>query len=309
MAVPLRKRIKRGVRSVVVAGAIRLLMRLPRRLVWSVGTFAGRVAFRVAGQTRRLALQNLAAVLPEKSEMERREIARAMFVHFGRVAAEMVTAQAYDPFIEAYVELRDPELLRDVMERKKGMVYVTGHVGNWEMSGRRIARFCGVSAVIAKAGHDRRLNALAEEVRATGKMETLWREDPATGRAMIRFLRSGKSLGILIDQDTSVQNVFVPFFGRLAATPRAAADLALRFGSAVVVGTLHRKGDGPDDGHLLELTEVPYDPTPSDKEAEVLRITGECSRLLEEAIRRHPAEWVWMHERWKSRPPAEPASK
>jgi KDO2-lipid IV(A) lauroyltransferase len=194
------------------------------------------------------------------------------------------------------------------MDRKKGMVYVTGHVGNWELSGRRIARFCGESAVIEKAGHDRRLNALAEELRATGKMETLWREDPATGRAMIRFLRSGKSLGILIDQDTSVQNVWVPFFGRTAATPRAAADLALRFGSAVVVGTLHRKGEGPDAGHLLELIEVPYDPAPADKEAEVLRITAECSRLLEEAIRRHPAEWVWMHERWKSRPP-EHASK
>jgi KDO2-lipid IV(A) lauroyltransferase len=304
VAVPLRKRVKRAVRSVVVVGAIRLVSHLPRRLAWHVGTFVGAAGFHVARKTRRLALGSLAIAFPEKSEAERLEILRAMFVHYGRGAAELVTIRSYDPILESYVELRDPELLREVMARGKGMVYVTGHVGSWELNGRRIARFCGESAVIAKASHDPRLNDLAEESRASGKMETLWREDPSTGRAMIRILRAGKGLGILIDQDTAVQNVFVPFFGRLAATPRSAADLALRFGSAVVVGTIHRKGDGSDDGHLLELTEVPYDPSPPDKEAEVVRITGECSRILEEAIRRHPAEWVWMHERWKSAPSA-----
>lgn len=304
MAVPLRKRFKRSVRSLVVVGAIRLVSHLPRRLAFRIGTFIGWAGFHVAGRTRRLALQGLAVGFPEKSETERLAIARAMFIHYGRAAGELVTVRKYDPDLESYVELRDPELLRDVMARKKGMVYVTGHLGTWELNGRRIARYCGESAVIAKAGHDRRLNALAEESRASGMMETLWREEPSTGRAMIRILRAGKGLGLLIDQDTAVQNVFAPFFGRLAATPRAAADLALRFGAAVVVGTIHRKGDGPDAGHLLELTEVPYDPAPSDREAEVLRITAECNRALEDAIRRHPEEWVWMHQRWKTPPPA-----
>jgi len=302
MAVPLRKRVKRAVRSVVVAAFIRAITRLPRRLAFRIGTLLGRVAPLFARETARLSLQSLAAAFPEKSEAERREIVRAMFVHLGRAAAEVVTSRRYDPILESYVELGSPDLLGEVMARKKGMVYVTGHVGNWELNGRRIARFCGDSAVIAKAGHDPRLNALMEEIRGSGKMETLWREDPSTGRAMIRILRSGKGLGLLIDQDTDVQNVFVPFFGRPAATPRSAGDLALRFGSAVIVGTAHRRGDGPDAGHLLELTEVPYDPAPPDKEAEVLRITAECNRILEEAIRRHPAEWVWMHQRWKSRP-------
>ena len=303
MAVPLRKRVKRAVRSVVVAGLVRAITRLPRRLAFAIGTWLGRVAPLFARGTVRLALGSLATAFPEKSEAERRGIVRAMFVHLGRAAAEVVTSRKLDPILEAYVELGNPDLLRDVMARKKGMVYVTGHVGNWELNGRRIARFCGDSAVIAKAGHDPRLNALMEELRGSGKMETLWREDPATGRAMIRILRAGKGLGLLIDQDTDVQNVFAPFFGRPAATPRSAADLALRFGAAVVVGTVHRRGDGPDAGHLLELTEVPYDPAPADREAEVLRITAECNRLLEEAIRRHPSEWVWMHQRWKTLPP------
>lgn len=303
MAVPLRKRAKRAVRSVVVAAFVRAIANLPRRLTFRIGSLLGRVAPFFARGTVRLALRSLAVAFPEKSDAERKELVRAMFVHLGRAAAEVVTARSYDPILESYVELRDPGLLRDVMARKKGMVYVTGHVGNWELNGRRIARFCGDSAVIAKAGHDPRLNALMGELRGSGRMETLWREDPATGRAMIRILRAGKGLGLLIDQDTDVQNVFVPFFGRPAATPRSAADLALRFGAAVVVGTAHRRGDGPDAGHLLELTEVPYDPNPADREAEVLRITAECNRVMEEAIRRHPAEWVWMHQRWKTTPP------
>jgi Kdo2-lipid IVA lauroyltransferase/acyltransferase len=90
--------------------------------------------------------------------------------------------------------------------------------------------------------------------------------------------------------------------GRLAHMPRTAADLALRFGAPVVVGTIHRKGPRASDGHLLEVLEIPFAADPPDREAEVTRLTAVCSAALEAAIRRHPAEWVWMHERWKTRP-------
>ena len=102
-----------------------------------------------------------------------------------------------------------------------------------------------------------------------------------------------------------MQGVFVPFFGRLAYTPRAVGDLALRFGATVVVGTSHRRGPGAGAGHELDVVEVPYDEHPADREAEVVRVTAACAALQEAAIRRHPEEWVWMHDRWKTRPPSE----
>jgi KDO2-lipid IV(A) lauroyltransferase len=71
----------------------------------------------------------------------------------------------------------------------------------------------------------------------------------------------------------------------------------------VVVGWCRRRGPGPDDGHEIEVVEVPCDPDAADREAEVVRLTAACSRELEAAIRRSPSEWVWMHERWKTRPP------
>jgi KDO2-lipid IV(A) lauroyltransferase len=167
---------------------------------------------------------------------------------------------------------------------------------------QRVAGFIP-SATIARAGKDAKLTELIGEARATGNVETLWREDPATARAMIRCFKQGKLLGILIDQDTRVQGVFVPFFGRPAWTPRGAADLALRFRAPVVVGWCRRRGPGPGDGHEIQVLEVPSDPDAPDREAEVVRLTAACTALLEEAIRANPPEWVWMHERWRTQPP------
>lgn len=309
MAAPLRKRIKRKARSWLVVAAIRLLSFLPLGPALALGGAAGALAYRLAGKTRRLALAQLALAFPDRNDAERAAIARAMFVHLGRSALELAAIRSYDARLATYVELAPPRLLAEVMARGKGMVFVTGHVGSWELLARAIARAGVPNAVIAKRNADEGLNRMAEAFRAGGGVTTLWREDDATGRAIIRTLRGGKALGLLIDQDTDVQSVFVPFFGRLAATPRAAADLAIRFGAPVVVGTIHRRGPRAADGHLLELVEIPYDAAAADREAEVVRLTAACSAALEAAIRRHPAEWVWMHERWKTRPPDDALAK
>ncbi len=302
MGPPLRKKIKRGARSVLVRLAVRLLGLLPLRPALALGAFAGRLAYHLAGDTRRLALAQLAVAFPEKTEAERDAIARGMFEHLGRSALELAAIRSIDDRLASYVELSPPTLLRDVIARGRGMVFVTGHVGSWELLARRIARGGIPNAVIAKAGADAALNTMAERFRAEGGVTTLWRESPETGRAIIRTFRQGKALGLLIDQDTKVQGVFVPFFGRLAFTPRAAADLAIRFGAPVVVGTIHRKGPRAGDGHLVTVTEIRFSSDPPDREAESIRLTAACSAVLEEAIRRSPEEWVWMHERWKTRP-------
>lgn len=303
MPPPLHKRLKRSIRSVLVRGLLALVSVLPLGPALRLGGAIGVLAYHVARKTRRLALEHLAVAFPEKAEVEREAICRAMFVHLGRSALELTSIRSYDARLEEYVALPQAALLAEVMARGKGLMFVTGHLGNWELLARRIARAGVPNAAIAKSGGDPRLNRLAERLRAEGGVTTLWREDADTGRAIIRTFRQGKALGLLIDQDTNVQGVFAPFFGRPAYTPRAAADLALRFRAPVVVATVHRRGPNPGDGHELELTEVAYDPDPPDREAEVVRLTAACNALLEDAIRRHPAEWVWMHARWKRRPP------
>ena len=303
MATPLHKRLKRGLRSRLIAAAYRLVALIPLGPGLRIGARLGALAYRLAGKTRRLALTHLAQAFPEKGEAERAEIARRMFVHLGMSAFEITSIRSYDDRLASYMENRDQELVRAAVARGKGIVFVTGHLGNWELMARLMAKTqCAVSAV-AKRGADARLMGLIEDWRASGQVTTLWREDPGTARALLRVFKQNQALGILVDQDTKVQGVWVPFFGRPAYTPRAPGDLALRTGAPVLVGTCHRKGERPGDGFKFEVTEIPYDPKPADKEAEVIRITAACQAVMEAAIRRYPADWVWMHERWKTQPP------
>lgn len=303
MTVPLHKRVKRSVRSSVIAAALRLVALVPLRLGLRIGGWGGVLAYHLLGKTRALALTHLALAFPEKPEAERRAIARQMFVHLARSAMEITSIEQWDDRLTDYVQQRDPELLKAAVAQGKGVVFVTGHLGNWELMARLVARVGAPVSAVAKRGGDARLMGLIEAWRSSGGVTTLWREDPSTARALLRVFKEGRVLGILVDQDTKVQGVWVPFFGRPAYTPRAPADLALRTGAPVLVGTSHRRGQNPGDGFLFEVTEVPYDPRPADREAEVVRITAACQAVMEEAIRRHPADWVWMHERWKTPPP------
>ncbi len=309
MTVPLRKRIKRSFRSALLRAVVRLLAHVPLRPALALATFAARIAWLLARDTRRQMLAQLAIAFPEKSRAEREAIARASLVHLAWLAAEVATLPCYRDRLAEYVGLAPgaEELLQEAVARGRGLVYVTGHVGNWELMAQRVPMLGFGAATIAKATIDPGLNALIEQARAEGGVETLWREDPATARAMIRCFKQNKMLGILIDQDTRVQGVFVPFFGRPAHTPRAAADLALRFRAPVIVGTCRRRGPRPGDGHEVTAIEMPYDADAPDRKAEAIRLTAACTAVLEDAIRRNPTEWVWMHERWKTTPAAKPA--
>ena len=302
MDVPLRKRVKRGVRSVVIVAALRLASLIPLGPALHIGGWGGALAYHLLGKTRRLALAHLALALPELPEAERQAIARQMFVNLGRAAMEITAIRSYDHRLDTYVEMQNGELPGELVARGKGVIFVTGHLGNWELIARRIAKAGIPNYAIAKRGDDARLMAFIERWRLTGGVTTLWREDVSIGRAIIKVLKGGGGLGLLVDQNTDIQGVFVPFFGRLAHSARAPADLALRFGSPILVGTGHRRGPKAGDGLKLEFTEIPYDPDPPDREAEVIRITAACQSVLENSIRRFPADWVWMHKRWKTQP-------
>lgn len=265
----------------------------------------GRVGWIVAGKTRRLILAHLARALPAMTRARHEAIGQACLVHLAWLAAEMITIRSYAERLEEYVSFVPgaEELLREIMAEGRGLVMVSGHVGNWELLARRLVRAGIPCATVAKAGSDPRLTALVGRFRDEGNFEVLLRDAPTTARAMIRCLKQGKLLGLLIDQDTKVQGVFVPFFDRPAFTPRAAGDLAMRFKAPVAVIWSRRRGPRPGDGHELCIERVPYDASAADREAVSVGITAACTAILERAIRERPAEWVWMHQRWKKLPP------
>jgi len=309
MAVPLRTRLRRGARSLALRGLIRLFAALPLRVCMAVGSAVAWLAWPLARSTRAEMRASLSVAFPEMAPGQRDAIARKALRNLAWLAAETVTLRSYDARLAEYVAFAPgaEEKLHRAMAEGRGLVYTTGHIGNWELMARRIARAGIPSAVIAKESGDPKITALIEQIRSEGGFETLWREDKGTARAMIRCFKENKALGILIDQDTRVQGVFVPFFGRPAFTPRAAGDLAVRFRAPVVMGYCRRRGPRPGDGHEVQVVEIPWDRDAPDRDDEAVRITAACTSAIEDAIRRNPEEWVWMHQRWKHQPPTEPA--
>jgi KDO2-lipid IV(A) lauroyltransferase len=285
-------------------GLVALFAFLPLRVALAVASGMAWAGWRLAVGTRRSILAHLAVAYPEQTDAERERVGRACLRHLGWLVAEMLAVRSYDADLERYVgfvpgaEAR----LRALMAEGRGLIMVSGHIGHWELLARRLVRGGVPCATVARSGRSPFLHAVLERFRAEGKFEVLLRDDPGTARAIIRSLRKGMLLGLLIDQDTDVQGVFVPFFGQPAWTPRAAGDLALRFRAPVAVIWSRRRGARPGDGHELCIEPVPYDAEAPDRDLESMRITATCTARIEAAIRAHPEEWVWMHDRWKTRP-------
>ena len=265
-----------------------------------LGAWIGRQIFRLSAKERAKALDSLAVAFPQMPLAERKRLALRAFEHLGRCMGELCELNRIDPMLEQYVEL--PESDRAVIEAAvaegKGVLFVTGHVGNFELMARRVARLGHPCKTIAREASDPRTTAFIEGLRASGSIKTVWRGSPTAAREMLRALKSGELLGMLIDQDTRVQGVFVDFFGKPAHTPRAPGDLAVRTGAAVVLGFIEQK---PEGGHRVRISRI-RPPSTGDREADALALTAAMSRAIEEAIRQTPHAWVWMHQRWKTRP-------
>jgi KDO2-lipid IV(A) lauroyltransferase len=289
---------------VVLRGLVAAIAHLPLRAALHLASLVSSVGWRLAGTTRRRILDHLAIAFPELGAAEREALGARCLRHLTWLVAEMLAVRSYDRRLTEYVTFApgSEERLRAALAAGQGLILATGHVGHWELMGRRLVRGGVPCAFVARTGTSPIIHDFLHGFREGGGFDVLLRDDPRTARAIIRTLREGRLLGLLIDQDTAVQGVFVPFFGRPAFTPRAVGDLALRFQAPVAVIWSRRRGPAPGDGHELRVEIVPYDPAHADREAESVRITGACTAILEEAVRERPEEWVWMHERWKTRP-------
>jgi Kdo2-lipid IVA lauroyltransferase/acyltransferase len=296
---PRSKRLKRFVRYLFIRALLAPVQRIPLRAASWLGERLGGLAFTLAGSQRRKALESIGTAYPEKSNAERSQLARASFRHLGRSVMEMVCIDQFDAQRHALVEwVPEARAAMDAaLARGKGVVFVTGHVGNWELLARFVSLENYPIAAIGKELSDERTTGLVERFRASGKLRVIWRGRPGAAREMLRALKNNSILGILIDQDTKVQSVWVPFFGKLAKTPRAAAELAIRTGAVPMLGFCTRVGPL---GYRITMKAVALPEL--EGEAAVLALTAELTRGIEQQIRDHPEQWVWVHQRWKSPP-------
>ncbi|MDP3938912.1 MAG: lysophospholipid acyltransferase family protein [Deltaproteobacteria bacterium] len=306
----LRRAIKRGRNELIflgfrgVLGALRLL---PIRVGMALGRVAGNLAYYLLWPERAKALRHLEIAFGgEKTPSERRRIARRSFVHLALNFVELANFRKMWDRLDTYVELQDRAGIDRCLEGGKGLIWVTGHLGNWEILASYFARYQHYKVnAISRHAYDRRMQEILVGIRAENGVRTVERGDARSIRDLIRAFRQNEVLAMLIDQDTKVQSVFVDFFGKPANTPVAAASLAYRMDAPVIVGFIERL---PDGRHRIIYSGPVELPQTGDPEADQRLATAEFTRRIEAQIRRVPEQWVWMHRRWRRRPPDEAQS-
>jgi KDO2-lipid IV(A) lauroyltransferase len=272
---------------------------LPRGTWLAVGAALGRAAFRLDRRHREIALANYARAFPEASEEERRKTIRDCFAFFGRYVFELLgTLPAFSPEDLKQFEFEGFEHAQAALDSGRGILCVTGHYGGWELQALASGAQGNPLGVIARALDNPYLEERLRRLRtSTGNFIIDKREGV---RPMLKALRERKPLAILIDQNViGEERIFVDFFGRPASTTPALGLLQIRTDAVLlpvfafpIEGTRWRLVYGPP---------VEVAPT-GDRAEDVRRITEACTGVIENRIRAHPHLWLWMHNRWKTRP-------
>ena len=278
-----------------VRGLIVAVRFMPGWVVRACGTMLGVAFYTLDGGHRRIAQRNLEAAFPARSARERRTIARAAFGHFGRLLFELLRFATLTPRrMLASIEVEGGERSRLAYAQGKGVLFVTGHFGYWELQAMIHALQVEPVSILARALDNPHLNQLLEDIRQRTGNTVIYRRE--TIRRVMRTLQAGRGVAVLIDQHIMSRDaIYVDFFERPAATTSAVAALALRTGAPVVpVFALPIGG-----GRYRMIYEHPVEPPRADAPDPIREFTQRCTDVLEMYVRRHPELWLWMHRRWR----------
>jgi KDO2-lipid IV(A) lauroyltransferase len=276
---------------------------LPLRQSIRLGQLFGRVAYRLAGELRRTGEINLQLAFPEKTPEERRELLKGCFESLGRVLG--LFSHFGDP-VESIMSVVEPIALERLQAAKKGrgVIFCTAHLGAWELTSYAVAHLGYPMNVIVRPIDNPRIEEMVDRYRTRTGNKTL--DKFAAARSMVKTLRSGEFLGLLIDLN-ALENeaIFVNFFGVPASTNFMMAKLALR--SDVPIIPVFAPWDKTREKFLLQVNEPVEFERSGDDEADVRELTTRLIQHFEDQIRRYPDQWLWIHKRWKTRPQGEPS--
>jgi KDO2-lipid IV(A) lauroyltransferase len=293
-----KSRLKTRLEPALLNAGLRLLTSTLGRLSWPAAQRAGRaigaLGWHLSRRDRRRTLEHLGFAYPEMPPPERRRLARDCFRHHGVTLGECLHLFHRDcGFVGSVVETRGWEEVEAARREGRPVLILTGHCGNWELLAAAInCRGLGMAVVarpLDEPDQQRRLAGLRQRFGTS----TIARGSEGAARLLLGTLRRGGTLGMLIDQDTKVDGVWVPFFGRPAFTPVGAAKIALRSNAAVIPAFIERLPGGRHLAVFHPALDLPDDPTEA---------TALMTARIEEQVRRRPEQWVWMHRRWRRQP-------
>lgn len=281
-------------------GMVLALSFTPRPVGLRLGEGLGTLFYHLLKRRREIARQNLLTAFGDGlSEPARQDLVKRCFQGIGRHFFEAVYLFRYGADrIQKYVRFSGIEHYREAKARGKGVAFLTGHFGCWELMVIAFGYFFDPTHVVVKPLDFPPAERLARKLREVGSNRIVSKE--RSMRRMIRLLREGQNLGILLDQNIDWKDgVFVDFFGRRACTNKGLALLVLSTGAPVVPGFMIYEGQGR---YRLEMQPALPWLTFGDRTKEIEENTAQYNRAIEAMARRYPDHYFWVHQRWKTRP-------
>lgn len=269
----------------------------------AVGIALGLLVYALHGRLRRVGLRNLSLAFPEMPDRERRRLLRGEFISLGRQLAEVCLFPRYTrENVESIVVYEGFENFEQAYARGKGVLFLTAHLGAWEISAFAHSLHGHPLSIVMRSLDNPYIDALLQRYRTMHGNRTVDKDDFVRG--LLSAMRKGETVGILMDTNmTPPQGVFVDFFGVPACTASGLARIALRTDAAVVPG--FTVWDSKTKKYILR-----FDPAvelirtnENDNEADIIANTAKFTKVIEGVIRQYPDQWLWVHRRWKTRPP------
>jgi len=287
----------------VAAALVAALRWLPRSAAESLGSLAARLLDRAIPRLRRIARQNLRLAFPELDARDREAIIDGVFQNIGRLLLAVARFPSLSPAnLNQWISYEGLENYQAAKQAGHGVLVATAHLGNWELSAFSHALMTEPMNVMVRPLDNPLIDTLLESRRTLSGNRLIFKKDAA--RSVLRALKNNEAVGILIDQNTSAsEGVFVNFFGVPACTASGLARIALRTDAAVVPGfTIWDP--------VLRKYRLRFDPAVNlvrtgDDEKDIVTNTQVFTKITEDYVRRYPDQWLWVHRRWKTRPPGE----
>jgi KDO2-lipid IV(A) lauroyltransferase len=285
---------------VAIRVVVCILQAMPLEACYAFARWLGWVGFRLDARHRKIALENLKHAFPDKTETERLEIVRRVYVHFTMLVMEIahIPRRLRPETWRDSIVLRNQERVVELVVSGRPVILLTAHFGNWEMAGYTMAVFGFRPHSVARALDNPYIERLLRTFRTRTGQEIIYKRGAYDQVAEV--MRRGTMIGMLSDQDAGHRGVFVEFFGRPASSHKGVALLALEHDAPICVGFARRLQDKFRFEVWMERVLEPRDyrhlPDP------VAAITQECARAFESAIRTSPEQYLWLHRRWKHQP-------
>lgn len=278
---------------------------LPRSLARGFAVAVMRFLYVLLPRLRKTAEINLRIAFPDWKDSQRQAVILGMLCNLGWMAVEFARFPKYTKAnIEEIVVLDGHENFLGGQRRGKGVLYLTGHIGAWELSSFAHALYGYPLHYMARPIENRRIDTLVNLYRRLSGNKPIFKNESA--RVTLKVLKEAGTIGILADQNTMPQEaVFVDFFGKAASTTTGIARLALHTEAAVVPGYVVWD---KDLGKYRLRFEPPVELVRTgDPEHDIVENTQKFTKILEDIIREYPEQWVWVHGRWNTRPSGEPS--